>query len=436
MKRIPIPEEVKLKCLEMLNSGHKPIYIYENYYRGKSNMSYDTFSRALRKWKHRINGTVSATPKQATVKEDIPHMRSVEYKADGSATFEGIIELMDGEPITPEIIMKAHNLDSEKFEVISYKSNFWQAQQKGGSTLLLYQSKISVRPKKDEITLSELQIHFETFSKEYQPQYIAPVPKQESQKMLEINICDLHLAKLGWHRECGENYDSKIARKRFMEIIDGECARLEKIPVEKILFVWCNDFFNSDNMSNTTTGGTSQHTDVRWQKMFLTGVEMLVEAIDKLQHYAPVETFYIASNHCRTTEFYAINYLYAWFRNNDRVKIDLNCKARYYYQYGVNLIGFSHSYYEKKENLPGLMSIEVPEMWAKTTYREYHLAHIHCEEVKEKNGIIFRWLPSVTGSDAWHYDSGYIGATKRSYSFLWDKEHKLESINVIHTELS
>lgn len=59
MKRKPIPEEVKQKCVEMLEDGKSPIYIYDNYYRGKSNMSYDTFSRALRKWRHEFAGISS-----------------------------------------------------------------------------------------------------------------------------------------------------------------------------------------------------------------------------------------------------------------------------------------------------------------------------------------------------------------------------------------
>lgn len=74
-------------------------------------------------------------------------------------------------------------------------------------------------------------------------------------------------------------------------------------------------------------------------------------------------------------------------------------------------------------------------MWASSTYREFHLAHIHCEKVEEKGGVVYRWLPSVTGMDSWHYDSGFIGAFKRSYSFTWDKDIGLESINVVNVKL-
>ena len=197
--------------------------------------------------------------------------------------------------------------------------------------------------------------------------------------------------------------------------------------------MWCNDFFNADGISETTTGGTPQDCDLRWQKLFMLGCDMLVNAITNLQQYASVESFYIASNHSRQVEFYGLCYLYAWFRNNKNVTIHRNCKSRYYIQYGINMIGFSHSYYEKKTNLVGLMSVEQPQMWANTKYREMHLGHYHCELTEEKNGVILRWLPSMTGPDLYHYDSGYIGAFKRSYSFVWNKTKGLSEIIVTNT---
>ena len=91
--------------------------------------------------------------------------QTIEYKNDGSTTFQGIIKLMDGEQITPEAIMKAHNLDSNKWDVITYKTNFWQAQKKGGSKMLLYQSKITVKPKTtNEITFEMIDKYFDNKS--------------------------------------------------------------------------------------------------------------------------------------------------------------------------------------------------------------------------------------------------------------------------------
>lgn len=364
---------------------------------------------------------------------------SMHVRENGDAIFEGFMNLLENEEVTPESVMGVCNAPPERWVVQSLTCNVWQGmtrEDNQNGKMNLWQFKVVLRPKKDaELTFEDVVRDFEGHAGEFPPvAHLAPVavPNREKHKMLEINISDLHFAKLSWAPECGENFDYKIARDLFFQIIDAEAERLKHGDYEKVLFVWTNDFFNSDTIEQTTTGGTQQSTDIRWQKMFLNGMKMLVEAIESLQQYAPVETFYIASNHSRTTEWYGINYLHAWFKDCDRVTVDLSCRARYYYEYGQNLIGFSHSCYEKKQNLPFLMSVEAPEMWARTKYREFHLAHIHCEKVEEKGGIVFRWLPSVTGTDTWHYDSGFVGTAKRSYSFTWDRDVGLENINVVH----
>lgn len=367
--------------------------------------------------------------------DTIDNVSDVEYKSDGTLAFKKIIAITEGEVITPELVMKAHNLDSDEWQVVTFKNNFWQSQAKGGKKIVLYQSKIVVKPKSmEDISINELHKHFDSFK----PKSITnKLNKNNNIKhtdtMYEVNICDLHLGKLAWSADCGEDYNYKIAEQRFYNIILNNINRIISIKPEKIIFVWCNDFFNADGLNETTTGGTPQDCDLRWQKLFMLGCDMLVNAITELQKYAPVESFYIASNHSRQVEFYGLCYLYAWFRNNDNVTIHRNCNSRYYIQYGVNMIGFSHSYYEKKTNLVGLMSVEQPQMWANTKYREMHLGHYHCELTEEKNGVVLRWLPSMTGPDLYHYDSGYIGAFKRSYSFVWDKYKGLTDIVITNT---
>ena len=55
------------------------------------------------------------------------------------------------------------------------------------------------------------------------------------------------------------------------------------MPIDYIVFVWANDFFNCDNPAQTTSAGTPQDVDVRWQKLFNVGVEMLVKGIEALE---------------------------------------------------------------------------------------------------------------------------------------------------------
>lgn len=348
--------------------------------------------------------------------------KSVERKSDGSYIYESIIEIFEDEEVTPDSIIKAHKLSPADWEVISYKNNYWSQQTKDGKTVVLYQSKLIVKPRSfDNIAESVVLEHFTKKAKEHIKPKPERINKDTNPRMLEVNICDLHLGKLAFDAVSGDTYNYKIAKERFFNLVNTEYRRAKENKVEKILFVWSNDFFNTDGINNSTTRGTIQQTALPWQNLFLEGVSMLVDAIELLSTVAPVKSFYIASNHSRQADFYALCYLQAWFRNDDNVQIINNQKSRYYERYGVVLLGFSHSYYEKENNLYHLMSNECPEEWSETTYREFHLAHYHSEKVKDVGGVIYRWLPTVCGTDDYHYDKGYVGSVKRSYSFLYDK---------------
>ena len=399
-------------------------------------LSEECIRSRIRRWKAKGNQT---SVNQIINRKDnfetslvnvIPKKESFEYRSDGVSIFEKIICLKDGEDLTPEKVLEAHGMDKSKWEIISCKSNFYQQQKKGGDILNLYQSKITAKPVVHQLTIEDVIDNFKDLQNTFVPRKEGK-PNKHAHYLYEINIADLHLGKFCTEEETGEFLNSDLAEKRFFELIDKEVDNIKQYGdfIEKILFVWTNDFFNSDGISGSTTGGTPQDTDMKWQKLYLRGVNMLIKAIDILSQYAPVKTFYIASNHSRQVDYYAICTLNAWFRNYNNVEIDLDPAPRYYERYGVNLIGFAHSYYEKKANLPHLMQIERAKDWGETTYREYHLAHYHSEKVEEKGGIIFRWLPSITGTDTWSNDCGYIGAVKRSYSFVYDKEKGLIQIN-------
>ena len=360
--------------------------------------------------------------------------RSVERKSDGSFIYDSIIEIMENEVVTPERMLEAHKLDSKEWEVVSYKNNYWSQQAKEGKTVVLYQSKLIVKPRTfDNISEQTVLEHFMNKAKNIQPIVIDNTDKRniKNNLMLEINISDLHLGKLAFSDISEDEYNIAIARERFEYYIKNEYERAIRIGAEKILFVWSNDFFNFDGINYSTTGGTPQQSGINWQTLFLEGVSMLVDAISLLSEAAPVKTFYIASNHSRQADFYALCYIQAWFKDNENVNVVINTKSRYYEKYGTNLIGFSHSYYEKENNLFHLMTNECPDWWAETTYREFHLAHYHSEKVKEVGGVIYRWLPTMCGTDDYHYEKGYIGAVKRCYSFVYNKNIGLIQMNCV-----
>jgi len=245
--------------------------------------------------------------------------------------------------------------------------------------------------------------------------------------MLEVSIADLHMGKLAWGKESGEDYDSKIARQRFIGAINDILSRNKDTKFEKILFPVGNDLLNSDTVSGTTTKGTQLTNDSRWQKLFFDVVHALIEAIDILSSTAPVNVFWIPGNHDTMSSYYAVNYLFAWYKDSKCVTIDINPTPRKYIEFGKCLIGFSHGSGDSKR-IPQLMQVEAREAWGRTLWHEFHLGDLHHEIVTENGGLIIRRLSSLTSTDDWHASMGFIGAIRKAQAFVWNKERGLLQI--------
>ena len=171
---------------------------------------------------------------------------SLEYKKDGSIISEKLIEVRDGEEMTPEFILNAHGLDPTLWEIVSYKNNMWNTQVKGGEKQISYQSKLTAKPRTSGVDYAAIDKHFDKLDrKKFTP---AKVNLKNGTLMAEVNIVDLHLGKLCWKGETPENFDYKIARDTFYHLIAEIALELKNKPLEYITFVWTHDFFNSGYM--------------------------------------------------------------------------------------------------------------------------------------------------------------------------------------------
>lgn len=124
--------------------------------------------------------------------------------------------------------------------------------------------------------------------------------------LLELSLPDLHIGKLSWEDESGENYDTKIAIERYNESVGKllNHVRHYKNEISEILLPIGNDLFNIDNKNNMTTAGTPQHVDSRWQQMFNKAKGLLIKNINDLMQIAPVKVVMVSGNHDMQTVFY------------------------------------------------------------------------------------------------------------------------------------
>ena len=69
-------------------------------------------------------------------------------------------------------------------------------------------------------------------------------------------------------------------------------------------------------------------------------------------------------------------------------------------------------------------------MWAKSKFREWHLGDKHHKKdllyrTEDNNGVTIRLLRSLSATDSWHFDKGFIGGIQAAEAFLWDRERGL-----------
>lgn len=265
-------------------------------------------------------------------------------------------------------------------------------------------------------------------AKRHAPKYqkIKRTPK-ESGLMAEISVPDLHLGKLCWAAETGDDYDVKLAKSTFRNAVNQLASVAQTAGVERILFPVGNDFFNVDGKEGATAGGTPQDEDGRWQRTFVEGRKLLVDAIDMLREIAPVEVLIVPGNHDTERSFYLGEALSCWYHETDDVLIDNAPTTRKYRLWGKVLLGFTHGNEEAEKNLLGIFATEQPTLWGQSLFREAHLGHWHhrkervYQPISEANGFRVRYLSSLSAADAWHTSKGY-SALRSAQMFLWQKD--------------
>ncbi|MFO1442815.1 hypothetical protein KDN24_06250 [Bacillus sp. Bva_UNVM-123] len=369
---------------------------------------------------------------QLNSEEKVTYKETTEILSDGSHRSDKLVRMTAEQSKNVDYLLEAHGFNKNTWELVNAKNNIWNVYSKQDGIQSLYSSRVTVKPKIKEFSIDDIKDAIRDLMENYEAPILKPIKFSSNGKLLEVNVSDLHLNKLGY---IDGEYDHELAEKAFFHILNTVVNQTEHLKFEKILFIWSHDFFNVDGLTKTTTNGTPQDVSTRFASMYKQGKRMLIQGIDLLKQIAPVETIQVGANHDRLTSYTMSEVLEAWYRNDESVTIDNDPLSRKYRRFGKCLIGFSHGDKEKKR-LGKIMPVEARKDWGETLYAEIHAGHFHSEQaVKEENGIIVRYLSSPSGTDNWHYESGYVGAIKKAQSFVWDKDKGLElMINTTVTE--
>lgn len=210
-----------------------------------------------------------------------------------------------------------------------------------------------------------------------------------------------------------------------MSCIEDLVEKASGLDIEKFLLPIGNDGMNSEGMRRTTTKGTPQDDVADWKDTFRGYWQLMVRAIDHLKEIAPVHVIVVSGNHDFERMFYAGDVISGWYKNDENVSVDNSLEQRKYFEYGNNMIMFTHGDKEKPAEMPLIMATEQPLMFARCNFREAHCGHLHKEMVNEYRGIKVRFLPSICSNDSWHKGMGYE-AKRTAQAHIWSKDRGYE----------
>ena len=338
---------------------------------------------------------------------------------------------------TVEDALVRAGVDLEEWEIDKYsvtsreiETKRWEYQEFDRHNEPLWTVKVWLKKKK--LDIAKAVQHIADAFRGKAPTYI-PIDKPwgGSGVMCEIEFPDLHLGKHSWGRQTGVDYDRKIAIECFEKATNELLSIANGLEPELILIPLGNDLIHVDNLENSTTRGTRQDTDGRYQLIFENALEMLVGFINKARQIADVQILVVPGNHDELASYHLGAALAGRYYDAPDVSIDNEPKTRKYYRWGINLLGFVHGGKDDPgvEKLPLLMANEAEgNDWSETTHREWHVGHTHKRQAIQwmttdsDMGVHYRVLPSLSATDAWHYRHGFVGQLRVASMFVWCKK--------------
>ena len=342
----------------------------------------------------------------------VENCRSALKEARIEARDEGIV--VEGDNVISEFQSFLDSNDISPEEVKSVK--FWQTI--GG------EQRFSIVTKKDEKSKHELKKEIEDFAAQYSPKVDKikwvgkSSTKYDDKCVYEISLPDIHYGKM-----TGETLEE--LEHHFMACVQDLVHKAEGLNIEKFLLPIGNDGMNSEGMRRTTTKGTPQEDIADWKDTFRGYWKLMVKAVDYLKLKAPVHVIVVSGNHDFERMFYAGDVIAGWYKNDKNVTVDNSLEQRKYFEYGENMIMFTHGDKEKPAMIPLIMATEQPEMFARCQFREAHCGHLHKEMVNEYRGIKVRFLPSICSNDSWHKAMGYE-SKRTGQAHIWSKNRGYE----------
>jgi hypothetical protein len=154
------------------------------------------------------------------------------------------------------------------------------------------------------------------------------------------------------------------------------------------------------------------------------GFSILIDSINVQRTYSnKVIVVLVPGNHDKTKSFYLAHALEVYFKNDKDVEFLRDSTPIKALTLGNTFIGYHHGNC-KIESLPLLFATHpvYGKMFGDSKYQEVHTGDKHHYMAKEVKGCRIQQMPSLSDSDKWHRDSGYVHSIRAALLLGYNKE--------------
>lgn len=336
---------------------------------------------------------------------------SVAIKENGDQLSQIKIAMTTEQMKDQKFLLKAHGYDPDKWVIKNAINNLWEMGSANSKPQQLYQSKITVAPKKnDELTTEEI---IKALVAETKP--IAFGCKEAKQiisnSCMVINLADLHFGILK---------EDESLRKLCAKL----CMACNTTTCGEIHINLLGDLFHSDSMVlGTTTKGTriddvNMVQAIEEAKKFIEPI--IIEACKCSDN---VHVNMVAGNHDLSIGYMFGEYLKARFCNDVVFNVGLQHRTAIVINDNV-MMCLAHGDLARK-NLPMIFATEYPKEWGMCKERVCFVGHLHQQKkevtapVEDKNGMTIYQQPTIKPNDYYEIKNGYTMSKKMIQIYLF-----------------
>lgn len=331
----------------------------------------------------------------------------------------------------------ASDVEKSGVENSQYVSHYWKKDVDGYSYFIKNTSGSS----EDDISFTDLVkeiIETSTISKDIKLQKRYPQPS--SNRLLVVDLADVHFQKLSVIKETGYTYDHTVAQHRYVEGTKALLAEADKLGFGQVLFVIGNDILHTDTPTKTTTSGTPQDVSTSLFEAYRLAQESVIMSIEECAKYAPVTVVHCMSNHDWQIGWALAQTVKAVFDSCDHPNVTFSDYGaseihRKYVEFGNSLLVLDHGDGAKEDQILSLCFAEARDSMTRVrnVYAiKHHIHHANNKTrgveqplLREKDHtnltVLVKGSPKIEGEfyeveymrspsapDGWHHRNGYI----------------------------